>query len=244
MSKVLIKTSLFLLCLLSATTVFSQSSEDYDYTREIVWGINKNTNGGLIGGVIFKYSQALTPTTFQSFGLELMNVKHPKEARYVHYNGNSYIYGKQNYLYSVRLQYGREKVFFKKAPQQGVQISGIIAAGPTIGVIAPYYVQVYVDRNSYETVTVPYNPRTVQNQNDIAGTGGIFQGLNESDVTIGLNLKASLSFEFGAFKNNVSGFEAGFIVEGFPKEVILMPGADNNKVFTSAFITLLFGSRR
>ena len=101
---------LFIACVFLSTPAFSQESEEYDYTREFIWGINKNTNGGLIGGIVFKYSKALSPTTFQSFGLELMNVKHPKESRRpTSYNGNSYIYGKQNYLYSIRLQYGREK---------------------------------------------------------------------------------------------------------------------------------------
>lgn len=230
-----------LFCLFLASTAYAQTSEDYEYTREFVWGVNKNTNGGLIGGVILKYSTALTPTTFQSFGLELMNVKHPKEARTWNINGNSFIYGKLNYLYSVRLQYGREKIFFKKAPQQGVQISGILAAGPTIGVIAPYYVQVYV--NQYESVTVPYDPQTVM-YNRIMGTGGVFEGLNESDITIGANLKAAVSFEFGTFKSSVSGFEAGILLEAFPKKIEILPGADNNSFFTSAFITIVFGSRR
>lgn len=234
------KFALFLLCLGLASTAHAQTSEDYEYTREFLWGVNKNTNGGLIGGFVLKYSTALTPTTFQSFGLELMNVKHPKEARTWNINGNSFIYGKLNYLYSVRLQYGREKIFFKKAPQQGVQISGILAAGPTIGVIAPYYVQVYV--NQYESITVPYDP-TVEYRN-IMGTGGIFQGLNESDVTIGANLKAAVSFEFGTFKSSVSGFEAGILLEAFPKKIEILPGADNNSFFTSAFITIVFGTRR
>lgn len=234
------KFALFLLCLILGPAAFAQTSEDYEYTREFLWGVNKNTNGGLIGGFVLKYSTALTPTTFQSLGLELMNVKHPKEARTWNINGNSFIYGKLNYLYSVRLQYGREKIFFKKAPQQGVQISGILAAGPTIGVIAPYYVQVYV--NQYESITVPYDP-TVEYRN-IMGTGGVFQGLNESDVTIGANLKAAVSFEFGTFKSSVSGFEAGVLLEAFPKTIEILPGADNNSFFTSAFITIVFGTRR
>ena len=35
-------------------TIQAQESEDYEYTNEFVWGINKNTNGGLIGGFILK----------------------------------------------------------------------------------------------------------------------------------------------------------------------------------------------
>lgn len=241
MLKKFIKTFLVAALCTVALPSFSQDSEDFEYTREFIWGVNKNTNGGLIGGFVFKYSQALTPTTFRSFGLELMNVKHPKEVKYVHYNGNSYIFKKQNYLYAVRLQYGREKIVFKKAPQQGVQVTAMVSLGPTLGVIAPYYVQV---TEGGFTTTKPYKPNSGLHTSNITGTGGIFEGLGESDLTVGANLKASLSFEFGTFKNSVSGFEAGFLLEAFPKEIVLMPDASNRSVFTSAFITILFGTRR
>ena len=241
MSNKSLKIYLFLLIFSISFPVLSQDTEDYEYTREYIWGVNKNTNGGLIGGVIFKYSQALKPTLFQSFGLELVNVKHPKEVRIDTYTGNSFIYRKQNYLYSVRLQYGREKILFKKAPQQGVQVTGILAAGPTIGVVAPYYVQVQLDQ--FSSVTVPYDPDS-RLQGQIVGTGGIFQGIEESDIKLGANLKAAVSFEFGTFKNSVTGFEAGFLLEAFPNEIIILPGARNNSVFTSAFINILFGTRR
>lgn len=240
MSKVFIKIYCLFLFVFLSFPLLSQDTEDYEYTREFIWGINKNTNGGLIGGIVFKYSQALKPTLFQSYGIELVNVKHPKEVRRHTYNGNSYIHAKENYLYSVRLQYGREKILFKKAPQQGVQVTGILAAGPTIGVVAPYYIQVYVD--NFTTITVPNKPN--QNQGDIAGTGGIFQGIEDSKIKLGANIKASVSFEFGTFKNSVTGFEAGFLLEAFPEEIMIIPGAKNNKIFTSAFLTILFGTRR
>ena len=41
----------------------------------------------------------------------------------------------------------------------------------------------------------------------------IFQGVFESGITVGLNLKSSLVFEFGTFKSNVTGIELGFLVD-------------------------------
>jgi hypothetical protein len=76
------------------------------------------------------------------------------------------------------------------------------------------------------------------------GTGNIIQGLGKSNLNIGANVKSSLVFEFGTFKNNVTGFEAGFLVEGFPKEIVLVPRAENKNIYTSAFITLFYGNRR
>ena len=71
---------------------------------------SKNTSGGLIGGFVFKKARKLkNDKVLETFGLELMNVKHPQEVRRNSIQtGNLFIYGKTNYLYAIRLQYGRD----------------------------------------------------------------------------------------------------------------------------------------
>lgn len=222
----------------------AQDTEDYEYTSEFIWGINKNTNSGLIGGLMIKYGRAVNPRVYQTFGLEIVNVKNPKEQRFPSITGNYFIWGKSNYLYSVRTQYGREMILFKKAPQQGIQINASLAGGPTIGVLAPYLIEVSrQNAQGYTSSYEQYNP-SKHDFSNILGTGNILQGIGQSKLKIGANLKASLIFEFGSFKNNVTGFETGFLVEAFPEKIILVPMAENNSVFTSAFITLFYGSRR
>lgn len=228
---------LFGLIILTAFYGWAQPDLD-DYTTEITWGLNKNTNGGLIGGFIFKLAKQRKDRVFSVYGFELMNVKHPMEQRYLSpTSGTSYIWGKQNYLYALRGQYGRETLMFKKAPQQGVQISGIWAAGPTVGIIAPYYVL-------YNGNYVPFNSDTHRNFNSIQGSGKLFQGLGESSLLLGFNAKAGISFEFGAFKNNVAGIEIGVSAEAFPKEVILIPTRENRAVFTALYFSMYWGTRR
>jgi len=217
----------------------AQNSQEFDYRTETIWGIKKSSTGGLISGLIFKHTRAITPRKFQSYGIEMVNVKHPQEVRYTSFTGNSYIFGKANYLYSIRLQYGRDFVFFKKANQQGVQINGVIAAGPTLGLEVPYYIELA------NGTRVPYDVNNPNHERQfIVGTGGLLQGLGESNVILGVNLKAALSFEFGTFKNSISGFEAGFMLEAFTEEVMLVPAAENRAVFPTVFITLIYGNRR
>lgn len=220
----------------------AQIKQEYDYSSEVIWGINKNTNGGLIGGFILKYGREINNGFFETFGVELSNVKHPKEQRTQTANGSTFIWGKQNYLYAIRFQYGREKILFKKAPQQGVQINAHLSVGPTVGLVTPYYISVAL--GPFESRSVPFDPVIHQNQRNIIGTGRLFQGLGESDIKIGANLKSALIFEFGTFKRNVTGFEVGFMLEGFTEEIIIVPQADNRAIFPSAFITLFYGSRR
>ncbi|HYG39416.1 MAG TPA: hypothetical protein VD908_12385 [Cytophagales bacterium] len=230
------------LCILTFSSVAQEENEEFEYTREFTYGFNFNTNGGLLGGVAIKHSRALNKKSYQSFGLEVVNVKHEKEVRSQSGTGNFFIFGKQNYLYSIRLQYGREIILFRKAPEEGVQINGILAAGPTIGLLAPYYIR--YGFTSDDVRVVKYDPQETPDKIKTYGTGGILQGLDESQVKIGLNLKAALSFEFGTFKSSVAGFEAGFLVEGFPEKINLMPTAEKRAVFTSAFFTLYYGKRR
>lgn len=224
--------------------LYAQTQDSYDYGSEFTWGINKNTSGGLIGGLVFKKARKLkNDRVLETFGLEVMNIKHPQEVRRNSVQtGNLFIYGKSNYLYAIRLQYGRDFILFKKAPQQGVEIKGVFAIGPTIGLVAPYYIEYFPEGGGGFTVRAPYDPSI--NFDYIAGTGRLFEGLGESKITPGANLKAALNFELGTLKSQVTGFEAGFLLDAYAKEIEIMPSSKNYALFPTLFITLFYGSRK
>lgn len=230
-------------CLFSVT-VFSQTQDSYDYNSEFIWGINKNSAGGFIGGFVFKKARKISDYSLETFNLEIVNVKHPQEVRQnSQFTGNFFIFGKSNYLYAIRPQYGRDFIFFKKAPQQGVEIKAVVAAGPTIGVVAPYYIERRVSpdiftesKHEQYTTQIPYS--------DILGTGNLFEGLGESKIQLGGNLKAAFNFELGTVKSQVTGFEAGFLVDAYFNDVVLMPSAQNKSVFPTVFFTLFYGTRK
>jgi len=213
----------------------AQYSGDYEYSTEMLFGVTKATNSGLIGGFLFKYTKELKDDHFHGGILELVNIKHPQEQRY--YRESSFILGKEHYLYSIRLSYTREVTFFKKASQQGVQVNGLIAGGPTIALEAPYYVQ--VGYGSY-TKNEPYDH--TKNQN-VLGSGYLLQGVGQSSVVPGLNLKGGVSFEFGSFKSNVVGLEVGFQCDFFTRQILIIPTTENYSIFPSAYVTLFYGSR-
>ena len=121
----------FLLIALSGA-LYGQSADSYDYNSEFTWGINKNSSGGLIGGFTFKKARRMNDWMLESFGIEIMNVKHPQEVRRSsNSTGNYFIYGKNNYLYAFRFQYGRDFILFRKASQQGVEVKAVTAIGPS-----------------------------------------------------------------------------------------------------------------
>lgn len=219
-----------------------EDTGNYEYDREYLLGVNKNTNGGMIGGVALKVGTRLDDSQFAFFGLELANVKHPKEVRYSTVTGNNYIFGKSNYLYAIRPHYGREVILFKKAPNQGVQVSALAAVGPSIGLVAPYFIEYALNR--VETVVEQYDPAVHQSRFNILGTGRLLEGIGQSELAIGGMAKAALYFEFGVFRSNATGLEVGYQVEGFQKKIPLILREQNRQFFQSAYFTLFFGFRK
>lgn len=232
-----------LLCLFT-TAVMAQRKEagNYEYNKEFLLGVNKNTNGGLIGGIAFKVGTRIDDTQFSFFGLELANVKHPQESRFTTNTGNNYIFGKSNYLYAIRPHYGREVILFRKAPNQGVQVSALGAIGPSFGLIAPYFIEYALNR--VETVVEQYDPAVHQSRLNIRGSGRLLEGIGQSEMAFGGMAKAALYFEFGVFKSSATGLEVGYLLEGYSREIPLILRAKNDQFFQSAYFTLFFGFRK
>jgi hypothetical protein len=92
------------------------------------------------------------------------------------------------------------------------------------------------------SVRTQYNPSI--GIGDIGGTGRVFEGLGESKIVPGLNVKAALNFELGTVKSQVTGFEAGFLMDVYTKKIEIMPTAKNYSVFPTLFLTLFYGNRK
>lgn len=224
----------------------AQTQDSYEYNSEFTWGINKNSAGGLIGGFVFKKARKLNQNMLETFGLEIMNVKHPQEVRHSSvYTGNFFIYGKSNYLYALRFQYGRDLILFSKAPQQGVEIKAVFAAGPSLGIVAPYYIERTIDNSIWASIREQYDPNNPNHfYSNILGTGNLFEGIAESKIQLGTNLKAAINFELGFLKSQVTGFEVGVLVDSYFKKVEIMPSTETKAIFPTVFFTMFYGNRK
>lgn len=228
-------------------------SEDDDYQSVTTFGVTTNTNSGLLGGFVFRQSKRLAGTflgrpQYRYFAVEAVNVKHPKEVQQsVNFSGSRFTYGKENYLFVVRPQYGREISLFQRSADEGISINAVLAAGPSLGIIKPYYVEVNEGNNRTRIVPASsLNGRSGQPGTGAqpTGSGGFFRGFGESKLTVGANVKAALNFELSAFRNNTTGLEIGFLAELFPQQITIMTGADKRSFYSSGYITLFFGSKK
>ena len=237
------KKLILFLCGITLLTLsaFAQAEEEDDvYDSEFAYGVNLNTNAGLIGGIMFKYTRKASNTMYHYFYLEIVDVKHPREKRIVNQVISLTPY-KQNYLFAVRPSYGRELVLFRKAPEQGVQINAVLTAGPSFGLLKPYYVQ--LNGNQANIQSVPYSSSISQS---VVNSGSFFDGFDQLKIKLGAHIKAGVSFELGTFRNNVTGFEVGILAEAFTGKIPIMDPnyTSPQSVFTSAYINIFFGSRK
>lgn len=242
--KISIKVIVLLGLLTFSNKMFSQGRQGFDpllddeeYKTENIFGITKATNSGIISSLFYKHSISINGTSLSHYGIELANTRHNREFRQTSFNGSTFVIGKSNYLISIRPYYGREKIFFQKAPQQGVRISGTVSAGPTLGLESPYFVNL-INGNKEQ-----YDPN-VHSINNINGNSGPFKGLFKSNIVPGLHFKASLTFETTSTKSRVFGLQTGFNLEGFTREIQILPETENKSVYSAAFISVYFGKRR
>jgi hypothetical protein len=221
----------------------AQNQDDEMFKNELSYGLNLNSNGGLIGGVFIRSAYTINEKMLQFGAVEIVEVKHPKELRlYSLETGDSFIAGKQNFLFVVRPHYGRELVLFRKAPESGVQVNALGAIGPSLGFLVPYYIR-YSSSQQGSVRTEQYDPRIHTNIENIQGSAGVFTGLGEADLNLGLHAKAGLSFEYGRYNESVAGIEVGFMVEAYTKKLIMLPDARNNSRFTSVYLNIYYGRR-
>jgi hypothetical protein len=240
------KIALFFIIIIWTVSVKAQNrkaSDEILYKSETTYGINFNTSAGLIGGFTIKHSRAINSSMYHYFGLEAVNIKHPKEQRSTsRLSGQTFIPGKQNTLFMIRPTYGREFILFKKEAEQGVQINTHISVGPAIGLVVPYFIEYRYDNRIQRTEQ--YDPTKHTLFENVIGSPGIFTGLGQAKVNFGGTIRAAINFEFGSFKSNITGFELGFSADFLSNKVVIMPLAENQSNFLAAYVVLFYGSRR
>ncbi|HET9505081.1 MAG TPA: hypothetical protein VFO93_16175 [Hymenobacter sp.] len=235
-------------------------SDEQSYRRETVFGINFNTQGGLIGGVNVRSSRVLDERRLWFWSLEGVFFKNPKEETVTSaYTGGSWTLYKTNYAFALRPSIGIQRILFRKAAEAGVQVNGLLSAGPSIGLLMPYHVsydQTWARRGSGGPsqndviVNEQYDP-TIPNYSDyIVDRAPFFSGISKTKIVPGVHLRGGLSFEYGRYRDAVAGAEVGFLVEAYTQRLVTFspPAAPdltllNKQFLPSVYLTLYLGHR-
>lgn len=233
-------------------------SDEQSYRRETVFGINFNTQGGLIGGANVRVARVLDERWLRFWSLEGVSFKNPKEENATNaYTGGSFKRYKANYAFALRPSIGVQRVLFRKAADAGVQVNGLLSVGPSLALLMPYYISYDYTAARNNTfgpndviVDEAYDPVKHANTDYIYDRAPLFSGVSQTKVVPGVHLRGGLSFEYGRYRDAVAGAEVGFLVEAYTKRLLMLnppapadPSSLNRQFFPSVYLTLYIGHR-
>jgi len=135
-------------------------------------------------------------------------------------NNRSYVYGKQNNLYTLRAGYGIKRYYTEKARKKGLAVGVSYEGGPTIGLLKPYYLE--LNRTDVGGPTTPNiekfngdNADYFLNTDRIFGAAPAFNGFSEIKIKPGIHFSGAVHFDWGAFDQYVKAVEVGIAADIF-----------------------------
>ncbi|RYY12421.1 MAG: hypothetical protein EOO36_17485 [Cytophagaceae bacterium] len=233
-------------------------SDEQSYRRETVFGLNFNTQGGLIGGANVRVARVLDERWLRFWSLEGVSFKNPKEERVTNgVTGGTFTRYKTNYALALRPSIGIQRILFRKAAESGVQVNALLSAGPSLALLMPYYISFDYDaqRNGVFSSTdhiidEQYDPAKHAQQVFIVDRAPLFSGVSQTSIVPGGHLRGGLSFEYGRYRDAVAGAEVGFLMELYTKRLnVLAPPSNfdanalNQQFYPSVYLTLYIGHR-
>lgn len=223
------------------------------YNHEFAVGGRLNTDGWNGFLELGKRKNNLVTTLYQ---FEVGEKNDPKENKTANplsqsifgntYNNRPYIYGKQNIFYQIKLGIGQQRLIGGKGNKHGVEVSAIYLGGLSLGLLRPYYLEVYQDSTSTSTLYIKY---TTADQNqfldsyNIAGGTGFSKGWNEMTLVPGIHARLGLRFDWSAFNQMISALEVSMNMEYYTQKIPIMVQAKEKQFFLNASVSILFGKR-
>ena len=208
------------------------------YKNERTFAILLNSNGL---GLNFRYGKRLTALKKIIYETDLVNINHPKEIKLnsnqFYISARSFVYGKVNQFYNLRLGIGIQNEMFPKHDRGGISIRRYYSFGADIGMAKPiYYLITTVDNP--ETQVAKFEDH-LQPEN-IVGKASYFKGFNELSVIPGAYGKFGLMFEFGKFNETIHAIDVGALIDVFVKKAPIM-ASHNSQIFLTLFASYRFG---
>jgi hypothetical protein len=176
-------------------------------------------------------------------------------------NNSSYVYGKQNSLYTLRAAYGIKRYYTEKARKKGLAIGVSYQGGPTIGLLKPYMLE--LNRTEVGGSNNPSiesfngdNANFFLNTDRIIGAAPFINGIGDISVRPGINFSGAIHFDWGAFDQYVKAVEVGIAADIFFSDVpiliddvefsgvnVLPENVKNRPYFLNLYISFQLGKR-
>lgn len=223
------------------------------YDREVAFPLTIHTNGFHVG-VNVGQLKTYYKTTYWGGTVGLL--QHPRELKQSDGSGglrrgsSGFVYGKQRTMIPVRVYKGWKRYYSGKDRRRGVAVGTAFEVGATAGLAKAYQLQVgCVDCGPLSTaprfISYDDDPAAFLNRDIIEGAGGLRRGWSDLKIYPGVNAKAAIHLDWGAYDEFMRGLEAGIMVDAFAGSVdLLTPPANNTPLFVNFYLALHLGRRK
>jgi len=214
------------------------------FRNEVTGGFMLNSNGV---GVSYRFARRVNLLKKNLIEAEFSLVKHPKEESVnspLFPSNKSFVFGKQNNFFTLRIGVGQQREIFSKADVGSIAIRVMASGGASIGILKPYYIEkisVTGPNPDEYIITTEKFGQDIHSALDIYQRAPFFTGINEVNFVPGAYLKAAVSFEYSRVSQILHIVEGGAMLEAFPKKIPIMALTNNNQFFLSVYVSYRFG---
>jgi hypothetical protein len=182
------------------------------------------------------------------YEFEFATIRHPKEVKVqntIQGNNKSFVLGKLNFLSTLRLGYGLQKVIYAKEVPGAIEIRWHNYLGASIGLAKPIYLEVRQLSND----PFPLAPRSerydpeIHRPAAILGRSSFFKGLSQTAFHPGVYYKSGLSFDFAQEDDRIRNIEVGAVTDFFIRPIEIMAYNPKTILIVSLYISFNWGNK-
>lgn len=157
-------------------------------------------------------------------------------------DASPYYFGKLNGMEALRLGVGASQMLWRKSDLSCTQVDVVYAAGVSIAILKPVYLDIIPSNGNDLPVAQEYDPNTDTPAN-IYGRASVFDGLGQLSFYPGGYGRAALNFDFSNRHQLVKAFEVGLVADIYDKVIPMMAFAKNNQVFVNLYVSFSLGKK-
>ena len=202
-------------------------------------------------GYLLNYRRHWMSSVFYHQGLELDLgiLQHEKEVSIdsnVYGGQSSYVYGRLNSLYAVRLGWGVNGRLIPKREVGAVRIGYHYYGGMSLGITVPTYLKIntnYGTGKFAKSKVERYDPSKHSNQEMIMGGTFFLRGIADVALYPGIYGKVGLNFEYSPTKETIYSIEIGALCDYYFVEVPIMHNTSNYSYYFAFYASFNYGGK-
>lgn len=216
------------------------------FTHRYEAGISLHTRGM---GAILARGAYRGVGKVRTWSVEGVSMKHAKEVRSfnpVYDQARSYVFGKVNSLYIMRLGWGQRTVATPKLRNGGVAVGWHYSLGFALGLTKPVYLEIGYPKIPYTYLLIERYDPAEHGTDDIYGRAGVLNGILELTPYPGGYARAAVDFEYGGQSESLRTLSVGVQIDAFPTRIVIMADdfGQNDRLFLTLFAHWTVGRQK